>query len=172
MFAGEWVRQRPHPARHGGGRGHREPAWSPRRIEKAQKKVEEHHFDSRKNLLEYDEVMDHQRKRSTATARRSSTAQNRKLMILEMIDDQIDAAVDRFLDDDYGPASFAEFASNRLGVEFDARDFRGDFEEASKEAQDKAASTVADHDPGTDRGEPQPGRGPEGLEVERTDAEP
>ena len=34
-----------------------------RRIEAAQKKVEERNFDSRKNLLEYDEVMDHQRKR-------------------------------------------------------------------------------------------------------------
>src|SRR5262249_19534328 len=34
-----------------------------RRIEAAQKKVEERNFDIRKNLLEYDEVMDHQRKR-------------------------------------------------------------------------------------------------------------
>ena len=33
-----------------------------RRIAAAQKKVEERHFDSRKNLLEYDEVMDTQRK--------------------------------------------------------------------------------------------------------------
>ena len=38
-----------------------------RRIEKAQKKVEEYHFDQRKNLLEYDEVMDHQRKRVYGT---------------------------------------------------------------------------------------------------------
>ena len=63
MFAGEWVVGRAHPARHGGGRGHREPAWSRRRIEAAQKKVEERNFDIRKNLLEYDEVMDEQRKR-------------------------------------------------------------------------------------------------------------
>ena len=34
-----------------------------RRIAAAQKKVEERHFDSRKNLLEYDEVMDTQRKK-------------------------------------------------------------------------------------------------------------
>ena len=33
-----------------------------RAIEKAQKKVENHHFEIRKNLLEYDEVMDKQRK--------------------------------------------------------------------------------------------------------------
>ena len=34
-----------------------------RRIEAAQKKVEERHFEARKNLLEYDEVMDEQRRR-------------------------------------------------------------------------------------------------------------
>ena len=34
-----------------------------RRIEAAQKKVEERNFEVRKNLLEYDEVMDEQRKR-------------------------------------------------------------------------------------------------------------
>lgn len=33
-----------------------------RAVEKAQKKVESHHFDMRKNLLEYDAVMDEQRK--------------------------------------------------------------------------------------------------------------
>ena len=33
-----------------------------RSIEKAQKKVESHHFDQRKNVLEYDKVMDEQRK--------------------------------------------------------------------------------------------------------------
>jgi preprotein translocase subunit SecA len=33
-----------------------------RAIERAQKKVESHHFDARKNVLEYDKVMDEQRK--------------------------------------------------------------------------------------------------------------
>src|SRR6185436_7113367 len=33
-----------------------------RAIENAQRKVEAHHFDSRKNLLEYDDVMNQQRK--------------------------------------------------------------------------------------------------------------
>jgi len=56
------------------GLGRPDPAWHEegeaiesrlvsRRIEGAQKKVEERNFDSRKNLLEYDEVMDEQRKR-------------------------------------------------------------------------------------------------------------
>ncbi len=44
-----------------------------KRIEAAQKQVEERHFDPRKNLLEYDEVMDEQRKRSTRIGKRFST---------------------------------------------------------------------------------------------------
>src|SRR5256714_4651055 len=94
-----------------------------RQIEKAQKKVEEQHFEARKNLLEYDEVMDHQRKRVYGFRQEVLEGANCKIRILDMLDDQINLAVDRFLDEDYGPASFAEFAANRLGIEFDASDF-------------------------------------------------
>ena len=60
-----------------------------------------------------------------------------------MIDEQIDLAVDRFLDEDYGPACFAEFAGKRLGVEFDAADFgRSDFAEAERTARDKASRQI------------------------------
>src|SRR5437660_9705609 len=94
-----------------------------RRIEGAQKKVEERNFDIRKNLLEYDEVMDHQRKSVYGYRQEILDGGNCKVRILDMLDDQINLAVDRFLDEDYGPASFAEFASNRLGIEFDGADF-------------------------------------------------
>src|SRR5205823_876779 len=62
--------------------------------------------------------------------------------ILEMIDDQIAAAIDRLLADDYGAASFAEYASNRLGVEFEASDFRGTAADAARGAQEKATAMV------------------------------
>ena len=39
-----------------------EHKWLTKSIESAQKRVEGHHFDSRKNLLEYDDVMNQQRK--------------------------------------------------------------------------------------------------------------
>src|SRR5262245_6959495 len=110
-----------------------------RRIEAAQKKVEERNFDIRKNLLEYDEVMDHQRKRIYGYRQEILEGANCKVRILEMIDDQVGLALDRFLDDDYGPASFAEFASKRLGLELDAAEFaRSDFTEAEKTAKEKA----------------------------------
>jgi preprotein translocase subunit SecA len=114
-----------------------------RRVEAAQKKVEERNFDIRKNLLEYDEVMDQQRKSVYGFRQEVLDGANCKLRILDMIDGQIDLAVDRFTADDYGPASFAEFAANRLGVEFDGALFvRSSFEEADKTAHDKAMRQV------------------------------
>jgi preprotein translocase subunit SecA len=60
-----------------------------------------------------------------------------------MLDKQIDAAIERFLDREYGTATFAEFASNRMGVEYDPADFaRSDFTEAEKTARDKAERAI------------------------------
>ncbi len=112
-------------------------------IEKAQRKVEEYHFDQRKNLLEYDEVMDTQRKRTYSARQAVLDGGNPRMMILDMIDAQIKDAVKRYTADDYGTASFASFASGRLGVEFDASDFRGcSFEEAVQVARDRALDTA------------------------------
>src|SRR5262249_58182185 len=111
-------------------------------IEKAQKKVEEYHFDQRKSLLEYDEVMDFQRKKVYGARQEILNGRNPRSMILEMIEDQVSAAVDRFLADDYGPASFAEYASNRLGVEFEASDFRGGDQGAGKGGAGKGAPSM------------------------------
>src|SRR5262249_23561365 len=114
-----------------------------RKIEGAQKKVEERNFDIRKHLLEYDEVMDHQRKRVYGYRQEILEGANCKVRILEMIDDQLGLAVQRFLDEDYGPASFAEFASKRLGIELDSSDFaRSDFTEAEKTARAKASRMI------------------------------
>src|SRR5205823_9385845 len=62
IFAGEWVQSI--LQRLGMEEGQAiESRMVSRRIAAAQKKVEERNFDIRKNLLEYDEVMDYQRKR-------------------------------------------------------------------------------------------------------------
>src|SRR4051812_2602292 len=114
-----------------------------RRIGGAQKKVEERNFDIRKNLLEYDEVMDHQRKRTYGFRQEILDGGNCKLQMLKMIDEQIDNALERFLADDYGPATFAEFVSKRLGMECDAADFmRSEFPEAENTAREKASRMI------------------------------
>jgi preprotein translocase subunit SecA len=114
-----------------------------RRIESAQKKLEERNFDQRKSLLEYDEVMDYQRKKTYGYRQEILEGGNCKVRILSMIDDQVGLAVERFLADDYSASCFAEFAANRLGVEFDAADFaRSDYVEAEKTARDKASRAI------------------------------
>ena len=60
-----------------------------------------------------------------------------------MIQEEVDAALKRFLDPYYGAATFAEFAGKRLGIEFGASDFaRSDFEEAERTAKEKATRDV------------------------------
>ncbi len=138
IFAGEWVSGL--LARLGMEEGQAiESRMVSRRISAAQKKVEERHFDARKHLLEYDEVMDHQRKEVYGARQRILEGANCKLQVLRMFATQIDLACERYLDSEYGAASFAEFAANRLGVEFDAADFsRSDYTEAEKTARDKS----------------------------------
>jgi len=139
LFAGEWVGNI--LTRLGMQEGEAiESRMVSRRIQAAQKKVEEYHFESRKNLLEYDEVMDAQRKRTYGKRQELLSDANPKNMVLEMIEEQIDSAVSRFLNPDYGAESFREFAANRLGVEFEENEFRNvhDFAEADRLARDKA----------------------------------
>jgi preprotein translocase subunit SecA len=139
-FAGEWVSNI--LARLGMEEGEAiESKMVSRRIEGAQKKVEERNFDSRKNLLEYDEVMDEQRKRVYSFRQRLLDGDPAKDAILDMIDTQIKEAADRFLADDYGAASFAEWVGARLGVELNARNFKGHtYEDSEQEARREAES--------------------------------
>jgi preprotein translocase subunit SecA len=138
IFAGEWVKNI--LTRLGMQEG--EAIVSPmitRRIEGAQKKVEERNFEIRKHLLEYDEVMDEQRKRVYGYRQAILEGANCKQLILEMIDRQIDQHVDRFLDKDYGTETFAEWAGKQLSIELDGRDFRGmDFPAAEQYAKEEA----------------------------------
>ncbi len=115
-----------------------------KQIERAQKRVEEYHFDQRKNLLEYDEVMDFQRKKTYGTRQAILDGGNPRHLLLDMIDEQIVAAVARYTDDTYGAATFAQYAAGEFGVEFEASDFRGSsFADAERTAKDRASSMAA-----------------------------
>ncbi len=142
LFAGEWVGNV--LTRLGMQEGEAiESRMVSRRIQAAQKKVEEYHFESRKNLLEYDEVMDTQRKRTYGKRQEILNDANCKAMIVEMIDEQVGSAVGRFLNPNYGSESFREFAGNRLGVEFEEGEFRNlGFEEADRISRDRAIRYV------------------------------
>ncbi|HZZ27000.1 MAG TPA: SEC-C metal-binding domain-containing protein [Pirellulales bacterium] len=138
IFAGEWVKSV--LTRLGMKEGEAiESRMVSRRIEGAQKKVEERNFDIRKNLLEYDEVMDEQRKRVYSYRQRILDGNNCKQLILEMIDRQIEYNLNVFLDKDYGAETFAKWAGNLLSVELEPREFRNlDYQTAQQQAKDEA----------------------------------
>jgi preprotein translocase subunit SecA len=142
IFGGEWVAN--WLQRMGMQEGEAiENSMVTRRIEACQKKVEEHNFDIRKNLLEYDEVMDHQRKRVYGYRQEILNDANCKMRVWEMMVKQIDLALERYLDPSYGPASFAELVQQQLSIECDASDFtRATFEEAERIARERAHNMV------------------------------
>jgi len=138
IFAGEWVKNI--LTRLGMEEGQAiESRMVSRRIEGAQKKVEERNFEVRKNLLEYDEVMDEQRKRVYGYRQRILDGTNCKHLIIKMIGQEVDHYVDQFMSKTYGAESFAGWAGSRLATELDARDFRDmSFDVAEPYAKDQA----------------------------------
>ncbi len=140
IFAGEWVAGI--LTRLGMKEGESiESKMVSRRIEAAQKKVEERNFDIRKNLLEYDEVMDYQRKRTYGFRQKILDGGSCKLIVVDMLQNTVSKNVDRFMGDRYGTEAFARFISNRLICEFEGSEFvRMPFEEAEKNAKTKACN--------------------------------
>ena len=145
IFAGPWVKTILESL--GMKEGERiESRMVTRRIEAAQKKVEERHFEARKNLLEYDEVMDEQRKRVYGFRQRILEGANCRDAILDMVRKQIDTHLGEFLKRDYGPGVFAAWAGQRLSAKFEARDFRGmEFAQAEQYAKDEAERIAETH---------------------------
>ena len=88
-------------------------------IEKTQKKVEQRNFESRKSLLEYDEVMDYQRQ--VFYTRRQSILEGRGLdtLIWDMVDEVIDDNCRKMLSGDYPYECVAEWARTAIRVDID-----------------------------------------------------
>ncbi len=114
-----------------------------RRLEAAQKKVEERNYEIRKSLLDYDEVMDEQRKRVYRYRQNLLDGHSSRNMVLELVRGQINKFVDTFLDPNYGVESFAAYAGGQLDCQLEPRDFLNmDFNMASSYAHDQAERQV------------------------------
>ena len=89
-------------------------------IERAQKRVEERNFGMRKNLLEYDEVMDHQRKSFYSMRQRVVESRELSVLIWEMIDETVSDAINRYYDPQYPAICVSEWTGQHLGVALEA----------------------------------------------------
>jgi preprotein translocase subunit SecA len=117
-------------------------------IEKAQKKVEERNFEIRKSLLEYDEVMDHQRKIFYSRRRQVLEGRNLKAMIEEMIGNTIASHCSSILDKEYPYRCMLEWARANFDVELKVSEAAGaepaDVEALIKDrARDAARSNIS-----------------------------
>jgi len=122
-----------------------------RGIENAQKQVETHHFEIRKHLLEYDDVMNKQREVVYSQRRRILAGDNLEDLIHNMFEEQVLKVVDHYADqktepenwdwaaisgevhryfgftvtqddfDDFGPDAMAQTIYDRAKARFEAR---------------------------------------------------
>ncbi|MCX5659821.1 MAG: preprotein translocase subunit SecA [Planctomycetota bacterium] len=95
-----------------------------RSVERAQRKVEERNYQIRKNLLEYDEVMEFQR--NTFYGIRQDVLEGRKVdrIILDYIAEAVEDATALYLDRDYTPGQIAEWCKQNLEVMLEAYKLR------------------------------------------------
>jgi len=112
-------------------------------IAKAQKKVEERNFEIRKSLLEYDEVMDYQRKIFYSRRRNILTGKGLKELISEMIEATIAKSCQAILDPGYSLKCVVEWASSNFSVEIKQSEIAGlSADEIERLIKDRASSSV------------------------------
>lgn len=85
-----------------------EHRWITRAIENAQKKVENHHYDIRKHLLEYDDVMNQQRKVVYAWRKEVLARDNLKEMVYSMIEELTSNICENFFSESKLENGYAE----------------------------------------------------------------
>jgi preprotein translocase subunit SecA len=113
-------------------------------IEKAQKRVEEYNFDIRKNLLEYDEVMDEQRK--SVYSWRQKFVDNRDVEeeLLTLTEDAVTDGLDIYVDPNVSPDEWdieglEEWFERKFGMPLELPDGRrGEAEAIEQYVQERA----------------------------------
>jgi preprotein translocase subunit SecA len=87
-----------------------------RSVERAQRKVEERNFEVRKNLLEYDEVMEHQRNAFYGVRQTVLEGRDIQQIIFDYIAESVEDATALYLDKDYVPSQVSEWCRQELEV--------------------------------------------------------
>jgi preprotein translocase subunit SecA len=85
-------------------------------IARAQKKVEMRNFEIRKNLLESDEVMDHQRHEFYSQRQRILEGRDLEDLLMDIIERSVDEVVGDYLDERYPHRCIAEWAGQILQI--------------------------------------------------------
>ncbi len=125
-----------------------------RAIERAQKKVEENHFGTRKRLLEYDDVMNAQREVIYTRRRHALYGERVEIDINNIMTDFAESFADNYLDDDYENMSYELIRLAAIQPSFTAEEFSSfnkeqfaarlldDFQKAYKRRAETVAATA------------------------------
>ncbi|MCA9306381.1 MAG: preprotein translocase subunit SecA [Phycisphaerales bacterium] len=135
-------------------------------IVRAQRKVEERNFQIRKNILEYDEVMEHQRQGFYGMRQRVLDGRDIRGLIFEFIEDASRDAVGRYLDKDYALECIAQYAMEKTRVSIPPERLRRREGEEILDAVRREALDEARHEVSVTMGEYYPeGGGVEDIDV-------
>jgi preprotein translocase subunit SecA len=124
-----------------------EDAMLTRSIEKAQRKVEERNFQMRKNILEYDEPMEHQRRAFYGLRQPIVEGRGIRELTLRYIEDAVEKAGEDYLGKMHVPNTISEWVRTHCGVSIEADRFlKKDREEIEKliriDAQEEAQEAI------------------------------
>lgn len=113
-------------------------------IARAQKKVEERNFESRKSLLEYDEVMDYQRKIFYTRRRKLLRGKGLRQIIEEMIASSVERMCKVILDKNYPAKCIGEWAKVNFSVDMKISDIdQVSAEEIERQIKEQAKASIA-----------------------------
>jgi preprotein translocase subunit SecA len=124
-----------------------------RAIEKAQRKVEERNFQMRKNILEYDEPMEHQRRAYYGMRQPIVEGKGVRTTVLRYVEGSIKQAAEDFLGKLHVPNTISTWVQEHCGVRIEPERFlKKDREEiekairvdASEEAQEAIRATAGE----------------------------
>ncbi|MEY3022868.1 MAG: hypothetical protein RIS86_2066, partial [Planctomycetota bacterium] len=124
-----------------------------RSIEKAQRKVEERNFQMRKNILEYDEPMEHQRRAFYGLRQPIVEGRGVKEAVLRYVEESIDHAAEDLLGRMHVPNTLSEWVREHCGVRIEPERFlnkdRDQIErlvriDAAEEAQEAIRATAGE----------------------------
>ncbi len=124
-----------------------EHRWITKSVERAQRKVEERNYEIRKNLLEYDEVMEYQRNQFYGIRQEVVEGREIEQLIFDYIEAAVQEAVGTRLEGDYVPTQVAQWCQSTLDVSIEPGKLRVDDvsglqEQIRKEARADVAQIV------------------------------
>ncbi len=99
-----------------------EHPWITHSIETAQKKVEAHNFDIRKDLLKFDDVMNKQRETIYKQRREMLEKESVKEEILQMIEDVIDRNIPVYVGEEYNLEGLIHWIKSEFDIDIDLKE--------------------------------------------------